>query len=274
MRYDPMTINTLETTQHVQPPLRGIRVLVTRPRAQADTFMQKLRDLGAKPVLFPTIRIAPAEDRTPLERAVANLVSYDWIIFTSQNAIAPFWECLTGAGLDAGVLQSLKIGAIGPKTAAAVRERGIAVDFVPTHYVAEAVVEEIGDVAGQRILLPRADIARPALLDGLRTKGADVNQVTAYRTVLAEPAESVLTQVLAGQIDMYTFTASSTVRNFVEILEEHEPRTLLQNAIVAAIGPITAGTLAEYGVDADIVAEEHTIDGLIEAIVGNVMRHS
>lgn len=269
-----MTTNTLERTQHVQTPLSGIRVLVTRPRSQAESFMRKLRDLGAEPALFPTIRIAPAEDRTPLEREVADIATYDWVIFTSQNAVEPFWDCLSDAGLDAGALQPLTIGAIGPKTAGAVRERGIAVDFVPSQYVAEAIVEEIGEVAGQRILLPRADIARPALLDGLRAKGARVNQVTAYRTVLAEPAESVMAHVLAGEIDIFTFTASSTVRNFMEILDEQEPRMLLHRAVVAAIGPITAGTLAEYGIAADVVAKEHTIDGLIKAIMAFVRSRS
>lgn len=228
--------------------------------------MERLRELGAEPVLFPTIRIMPAKDPGPLQQAVAELDTYDWIIFTSQNAIDPLWRCLMAAGRDVHALASIHIGAIGPKTAAALQERGVEVAFVPSQYVAEAIIAEIGDVAGQRMLLPRADIARPALLEGLRAKGAVVDQVTAYRTVLAEPAGPAWTLIRAGQIDVYTFTASSTVRNFMEILHDENPCALLEDATVAAIGPITAGTLATYGIEADIVAEEHTIEGLLSAI--------
>lgn len=248
-------------------PLHGKRVLVTRPPQQAGPFSEKLRALGAEPVEFPTIGIAPAEDTGPLDQAIAEIASYDWVIFTSKNAVAPFWERLTAAGKDARALAGTRIGAIGPQTAAGLETIGLLADFVPDTYVAEAVVEQIGDVAGQRILLPRSHIARPALVDGLAAKGAIVSEVTAYRTVAGDPSDAAWRRLHDNGIDIATFTASSTVRNFIDMLDRDDAGALLHHALVACIGPITAATAREHGIRVDIVAEEHTIDGLIDAIV-------
>lgn len=247
-------------------PLAGKRVLVTRPPHQASSFSKKLRALGAEPVEFPTIGIAPAEDGGPLDQAIAEIVSYDWLIVTSANAVAPFWERLKAARKDARALAGVHIGAIGPRTAAELERIGLVADFVPDTYVAEAVVEQIGDVAGQRILLPRSHIARAALVEGLMAKGAIVNEVTAYRTVAGDPSDAAWQRLRDGQINVATFTASSAVRNFAEMLDD-EAGELLRDALIACIGPITAATAAEYGIRVDIVAEEHTIDGLLDAIV-------
>lgn len=250
-------------------PLAGKRVLVTRPPHQAGTFSDKLRALGAEPVEFPTIGIAPAEDTGPLDEAIAKIESYDWVIFTSTNAIAPFWERLKTAGKDARALANARIGAIGPKTAAKLETIGLLADFMPDTYVAEAIVEQIGDVKRQHILLPRSHIARAALVEGLQAQGADVNEVTAYRTVAGDPLDEAWQRLQAGQIDVATFTASSTVRNFIEMLDDDNAGAILDTATVACIGPITAGTAREHGIRVDVVAEEHTIDGLIEAIIRN-----
>ena len=250
-------------------PLHSKRVLVTRPPHQAGPFSEKLRALRAEPVEFPTIGIAPAEDSGPLDRAIAEIGSYDWVIFTSANAVAPFRERLKAAGKDARALAGVRIGAIGPRTAAELETVGLLADFVPDIYVAEAVVEQIGDVAGQRILLPRSHIARAALVEGLTAKGAVVNEVTAYRTVAGDPSSEAWQRLRDGQIDIATFTASSTVRNFVEMLND-EAGELLRDALVACIGPITAATAREHGIRVDVVAEEHTIDGLLDAIVRRV----
>jgi uroporphyrinogen-III synthase len=241
--------------------------LVTRARSQADELVGKLRALGAEPVLFPTIRIVPVEDTAPLDRAIAQLEAYDWVIFTSQNAVAPFWERLTAAGKDAQALSGLRVGAIGPATAAALAARGVQADFVPQQYVAEAILAEIGEVAGQRILLPRADIARQALVEGLRARGAVVDQVAVYRTVPADPPPEAWEVLQSGRIDVVTFTASSTVRNFVALLEGRELRAVLDGVCIACIGPITARTAEDLGLRVDVVAKEHTIEGLVEAIV-------
>ncbi|MBS1252267.1 MAG: Uroporphyrinogen-III synthase [Anaerolineales bacterium] len=250
-------------------PLAGKRVLVTRPPYQAGSFSDKLRALGAEPVEFPTIGIAPAEDTGPLDEAIAEIKSYNWVIFTSTNAVAPFWKRLKAAGKDARALHNARLGAIGPKTAAKLETIGLLADFMPDTYVAEAIVDQIGDVRGQRILLPRSHIARAALVEGLEAKGADVDEVTAYRTVAGDPSDEAWQRLHAGQIDVATFTASSTVRNFIEMLDGDDVGPILDTATVACIGPITAGTAREHGIRIDIVAEEHTIDGLIEAIIRN-----
>lgn len=247
--------------------LQGKRVLVTRARSQADTLVERLRARGAEPVLFPTIRIVPVEDTGPVDRAIAQLEGYDWVIFTSQNAVAPFWERLRAAGKDAQALSGLRVGAIGPATAAALAARSVRAAFIPQQYVAEAILAEIGDVAGQRILLPRADIARQALVEGLRARGAEVDQVAVYRTVPADPPPEAWEALRSGRIDVITFTASSTVRNFVTLVEGRGLRGVLDGACIACIGPVTARTAEELGLRVDIVAQEHTIDGLVEAIV-------
>jgi len=249
-------------------PLQGKRVLVTRARSQARSLSEKLRAVGAEPVEFPTIRIVPAEDTGPLDRAIAHIDRYDWIIFTSQNAIKPFWGRLKAAGKDVRSLAGVRIGAIGPATAAGLEAIGLRADFVPYQFVAEAIVAEIGDVAGMQILLPRADIARKVLAAGLRDKGARVDEVVAYRTVAAQPPPEIWWTLLEEGVDIVTFTASSTVRSFVAMLDGRNPGQVLGGAMVACIGPITAYTAEALGLHVDIVAEEHTMDGLVEAIVG------
>jgi len=244
--------------------LSGKRVLITRPRDQAGVLCRQLEALGAQPILFPTIQIAPPADPAPLDRAIARLEEYRWVIFTSANGVSAFWERLGIAGKDGGVFARIRVAAIGPATAQALEERGIRPQFIPDEYVAEAIAAGIGDVSGQRILLPRADIARRALADELRGGGAFVEEVTAYRNLPAEPDPLVLEQVRQG-VDVITFTSSSTVRNFVLLLGDEAPG-IVQGAVVACIGPITAGTARELGLPVHLVAEEYTTGGLVEAL--------
>jgi len=248
-------------------PLFGKRVLVTRARAQASALSRRLRSLGAEPVEFPTIRIVPPEDWGPLDQAVAELAAYDWVIFTSVNGVDFFWQRLERAERDARALAGVRLAAIGPATAGALKHHGLQADLVPPRYVAEAILDEIGPVAGQRILLPRADIARPALVDGLQAAGAHTDEVAAYRTVLgsAEDAASIKESLIEGEIDLITFTSSSTVRNFIAILDGAP--ALPEQTTVACIGPITAKTAHRFDLPVQIVASEHTIEGLIEALV-------
>ncbi|MFQ5857541.1 MAG: uroporphyrinogen-III synthase [Anaerolineae bacterium] len=254
----------------IEQPLHGKRVLVTRPAHQAGPFSEKLRALGAEPIEFPTIGIVPPEDTAPLDQAISEIERYDWVVFTSINAVAPFWERLTAAGKDARALARAHVGAIGPKTAAELKNIGLLADFVPDTYVAEAVVEQIGNVAGQHILLPRSHIARAALVEGLAAKGAIVNEVIAYRTMAGDPSDAAWQRLRDGHIDIATFTASSTVRNFVDLF--NGDHAILRGALVACIGPITAATAAEFGIRVDIVAEEHTIDGLLDAMIRGVQQ--
>jgi uroporphyrinogen-III synthase len=244
--------------------LSGRRVVVTRPEDQAEGLCSRLRALGAEPVEFPVIAIAPPEPGGPLDQAIARLSSYDWLIFTSVNGVECFWERLEASeALAAGPVQlaAAKVAAIGPATASALRRRGVQVCLVPAEYRAEAILDEIGDVAGQAILLPRADIARPALADGLRARGAQVDEVPAYRTVPATPAAAAFEALRAG-VDVITFTSSSTVHSFVaqtEGLSYGDP-------LVACIGPVTATTARGLGLRVDVVAKEYTVDGLLEAL--------
>jgi uroporphyrinogen-III synthase len=262
--------------------LAGRRVLVTRPEAQSEGLLGRLRALGAEPVVCPTIRIEGPADWRPLDEAIGRLSGYDWVIFTSVNGVRFFFERLAtlGARMEAQrslVLgerpealrnSALRLGAIGPATSHALEAQGQQVAFVPSRYVAEAILEEIGLVAGLRILLPRADIARKALADGLRAQGALVDEVTAYRTVSAAGEEPLLPAGLAGGVDIATFTSPSTVAGFLALLEAagRPVAQVLAGARIACIGPITARAAEEAGLRVDIVAEEHTVEGLLNAV--------
>ncbi|GAB4544019.1 MAG: hypothetical protein Kow0063_37610 [Anaerolineae bacterium] len=244
--------------------LSGLRVVVTRPENQADELCRRLRALGAEPLLFPTIAIAPPQETGPLDRAIARLADYDWIMFTSVNGVEQFWRRLEKTGTPGGALPPAyrgKIAAIGPATAEALRQRGAPVQFIPAEYRAEAILEKIGDVTGQRILLPRADIARPALADGLRARGAQVDDVAAYRTVRGDPPPAAFEALLAG-VDVVTFTSSSTVRNFVSLTEGLD----YGSPLIACIGPVTADTARELGLPVHVMAGQYTIEGLVNAL--------
>ncbi len=146
--------------------LSGKRILVTRPRAQAADLCDKLSALGATPIQFPTIEITPLDDYTALDKAISRLADYGWVIFTSVNGVRAFWQRLEVARRDSTALDRVRVAAIGPATARALEKRGIAAQFIPDEYVAEAIVAGIGDVRDQRVLLPRADLAREALAQG------------------------------------------------------------------------------------------------------------
>ncbi|MGD9316779.1 MAG: uroporphyrinogen-III C-methyltransferase [Anaerolineae bacterium] len=252
-------------------PLYGQRVLVTRTRQQASALSVRLRALGAEAIELPTISISTPDDRAPLDRAIAEVSSYDWIIFTSVNGVGHFWEQLTGARLDARALHGVKLAAIGPATAARLEECGLRADYIPDEYVAEAVAAGLGNVRGQRILLPRADIARPTLADLLRQGGATIVEVAAYRTLRPRVDADELRRLLA-RVTVATFTSSSTVRNLATMAQDAglELTRALAQATIACIGPITAATARELGLHVDVVAEAYTIDGLVEALLHHV----
>ena len=247
-------------------PLAGRRVVVTRPRAQASEFIGWLQARGAEVVAFPAIRLVDPPDPGPLARAAAQVRSFDWLVFTSVNGVERFWTALAAARLDGGAVAGARVAAIGPATAAALRERGVEADVVPERYVAEAVVDALaaaGDLRARRVLLPRAAGAREVLPERLRQLGAVVTEVEAYRAVAdASEATDLRRRLTGGDIDAVTFTSSSTVRNFVEAVG-----TEIGGAAVACIGPITAETARELGLPATVVAEEHTIPGLEAALL-------
>ena len=246
-------------------PLSGKRVVVTRARAQASGFAASLRELGAEVVQLPVIRIAPPEDPAPLREAAQGAGTFDWIVFTSANGVERFFATLAEGGRDARALGGVCVCAIGPATAEALAKHGIRADLVPDEFVAEAALEALaatGDLAGKRILVPRAAEAREVLPDGLRARGAEVVVVPAYRTVQdGSGADEVRRALGAGEVDWVTFTASSTVRSFVELVGREVGR-----ARVASIGPITSATVRELGMGVDVEAKDYTIPGLLQAI--------
>ena len=252
-------------------PLWGKRVLVTRSRTQASRLIELLHDLGAEPVELPSIEIGPLDDYGELDQALTNAaeVTGRWMIFASVNSVEYVWERLRSLGKDARYFAGATIGAIGPATARALRERGIEPDFIPKRSVSEEVIAELSsrDWNGRLILLPGSAIGRDALAVGLAELGADVKRVPAYRNVRPDGIEDRARAAFERGIDVVTFTSSSTVRNLVDILGAD--RYLLDSSTIACIGPITSATAGELGLTVDIVATEHNVEGLADALVGH-----
>ncbi|HSL24231.1 MAG TPA: uroporphyrinogen-III C-methyltransferase [Vicinamibacterales bacterium] len=255
-------------------PLFGKRIVVTRSREQAGELVELLEELGAEPIQAPAIRIAPPDDLAPLDRAAAEVGTFDWVIFTSANGVDAFVRrILEGAG-DVRDLKGVRICTIGPSTAGRLSRYGIKVDLTPEEYRAEAIVEALrarGEVQGKRFLLPRADIARELLAEELRRHGADVVEVTAYRTEQDAGSRNgdpdIYRMLLDRRIDAVTFTSASTVRNFVKMLGEEPAADLLKDTVVASIGPVTAEAAQVLGIATTVMPSEYTIPALVEALV-------
>ncbi len=248
-------------------PLSVKRILVTRARHQASALSRLLAERGAEPIELPSIDIQPIVDSTELDQAISNLKGYHWIIFTSANGVVSFWQRLNNLKLDSRALCGRQIGAIGPATAAALASRGVTPDYVPEIYTAEGILAGLGhlDIAGQRFLLPRAEMADKDLVQGIRKLGAEVHEVTAYHTLPAsESIAEAKRMLISGKIDVITFTSSSTVTNLVAAFQG-EPLPINQ-AKIACIGPKTAEAASKAGLKVDILASEQTISGLVEAI--------
>jgi uroporphyrinogen III methyltransferase/synthase len=240
-------------------PLFGQRIVVTRDRRRAAELAEPLEELGAEVLLLPVIEIQPPADPGPLDRAIACLDTYDWVIFTSANGVRAFVDRLR----DIRSLRA-RICAIGPATKAAVEALHIKVDCMPKEYVAESLLEALAadDLAGKRVLLPRAAVARDLVPVELTRRGAMVDVVEAYRTMMPEDASTRAPEILARKPHWITFTSSSAVKNFVTIAGVQP----LAGVKIASIGPITSATLSEHGLTVDVEAHPHTVPGLIEAI--------
>ena len=255
-------------------PLFGKRVLVTRPREQAGELVDLLEAMGAEAIEAPMIRILPPDDYAPLDDACARAGTFDWIIFSSANAVDVFMERLLGTPRDLRALGGARLCVVGPATADRLRHYGLKVDLTPAEYRAEAVVRamsETVDVRGLKVLLPRADIGREVIADELRKQGADVTEVVAYRTVVAEPEREgepdIYRMLLERRIDVVTFTSASAVRNFVKVVGAEPAADLLRTTIVASIGPVTAEAAAQCHIETTILPAQYTISSLVDAIV-------
>ncbi|HEY5942264.1 MAG TPA: uroporphyrinogen-III C-methyltransferase [Solirubrobacterales bacterium] len=247
-------------------PLHGRRVVVTRARAQASGLAATLRGLGAEVVELPAIRIEPRLDSEEVQRVAGALGIYELICLTSPNGVGLLFEALENAGLDARVLAGVTVAAIGPGTARALAERGVLADVVPERFVAEGLIEALEDmeVAGARVLVARAAEARDVLPDALRERGAEVDVVALYETVREQPADDEIEA--AQSADYVTFTSSSTVTNLTEALGDRFPGS----ARIVSIGPITSETVRAAGLEVDVEAERHDIDGLLAALLADV----
>lgn len=250
-------------------PLFGKRVLVTRTRRQASALTGVLAEEGAVPVELPTIEIEPMVEEAEVEAALVDLQAgrYAWVVFTSANAVEIWFALMRERGLDARAFAGSNVAAIGPATAAALSQWGIVADLVPREFLSEGVLEALlpSVGSGDRVLVPRAEGARPELVEGLRAAGVSVDEVALYRASAPRQAPpDALAALRAGAIDIVTFTSSSTVRNLVALLGGDVE--CLRKPLVACIGPVTAATARELGMRVDVVAAEHTIEGLVAAL--------
>ncbi len=245
-------------------PLFGQKIVVTRAQGQASELTGRLRSLGADPVELPTISIEAVEDYGPLDACIAQMGTYDWLIFTSVNGVRFFLERLDRSSTDLRALKA-RICAIGPATRAALEKLHLKVDAMPDEYVAEGVLQALNshDMRGQRVLLPRAAVARDVLPEQLRARGATVDVVPAYRTLIPADAAGRALGLLDPKPDWITFTSASTVQNFVKIAGPDA----LQGVKVASIGPVTTKAAETLGVTVTVEAARYTLDGLVEAIL-------
>ena len=241
------------------------RILITRPRSQADDFAEKLRIAGFEPIFFPVIEIRPMEPNAELDQALKNLAKYDWVVFTSVNAVDIFFAKISPLLLGEG--GRVRFAAIGPKTAEALRKYGVEPSFIPDEYVGETILSGLGDVKDKWILLPRAEIAREELPKSIVKAGGIAHEIVVYQTLPAEIDKDGLMALKSG-VDVVTFTSASTVENFVAIARKNklDPLNLPNNPLFACIGPVTGQAAREVGFTNIVVAKEYTTEGLIEAI--------
>ena len=238
-----------------------MKVLITRPLIQSESFGKALLSAGFEPIYFPVIEIRAIENNAELDTAIKNLAKYDWIVFTSVNAVEVFFK----QGQPQG--SPVRIAAIGPKTADALRKNNIEPDFIPEEYVAEAILPGLGDLRGKWVLLPRAEIARQELPKAILKAGGIAHEIVVYQTLPAEVDVDGLNALRSG-VDVVTFTSASTVENFVAVIRQNklDLLNLPNNPLFACIGPITEQAAREEGISNLVVAKEYTTEGLIDVI--------
>ncbi len=251
-------------------PLFGKRIVITRARAQASSLVSKLSGLGAQCIEIPTIKIVPPEDVTPLKQSIENIKNYDWLVFTSVNGVKFFFNTLFDMGKDVRTLGHLKFACIGPVTKERLQDYSIISDILPETYRAESVIKAFSNIElkNRNILLPRAKKARTILPEELTQMGAKVDEVIAYETLLdIDKKEELITLLQNSKIDAVTFTSSSTVSNFISLLDSKDSRKLLKNVVTASIGPITSETARSLDIEPEIEAGEYTIQGLVDSLL-------
>lgn len=253
-------------------PLAGWSVVVTRPRGQGGGLVRELEALGARAAEVPLLEVLPPASWRPLDAALRRLSSFDWVLFTSANAARAVLSRLEALGLPAAALGGQAVAAVGPATAGVLKHAGVPPRFVPTRYLTLAIVGGLGELEGRRVLLPRAQAAPPELEVALQARGAEVERVAAYRLRPLPGAGRRLLDHLHGGPTAVTLTSASTVRALVAALEEAGGRERLQELVLACIGPVTARAARELGLEPQVVAREHTVQGLVRALLARTSK--
>jgi uroporphyrinogen III methyltransferase/synthase len=266
-----MSVTTLSTVSN--GPLRGKCILITRPREQAGQLKSLLEAQGAEAIIVPTIQIVDPDDWDQTDRAIRQLSGYDWLIFTSGNGVDAFCQRLKVHGPGASI--NLKIGVVGRATAEKLAAWGWRADLVPDEPSTEGLLEAVPEnLSGVKFLLPRGNMAGAALPEGLRQRGAVVDEITVYRTVMAESSKVPMLELLeSASVDLVTFTSSSTVANFVRLIGEDRIERFKDRFLVASIGPKTSQTARASGLRVDIEATVATVAALVKGIVGYYHLH-
>lgn len=246
--------------------LTGKRVVITRTSEQADTLAEQLRQLGAMPVMFPTIQLQPIRIET-LTAVFPHLSTYHWLLFTSSNAVEFFFRAYPPAGSESAEDYHLPpIAVSGRKTADKLLTYHLQPAFIPNEFVGEALVAGLGDLSGKKVLFPRAKIGRSHIVELLRQQGATVDEIPLYNTVTAVPTPKAIAEIVNG-FDAITFTSPSGVRSFLEIWQTTRlDTTLLSHAVIACIGPITAEQTTALGLPVHVMPTQYTTEALVAAL--------
>jgi uroporphyrinogen-III synthase len=242
------------------------RILITRPRAQAEEFARALSSEGAEPIFFSMIEIAALEDHSALDHALSRLDVYDWLVLTSVHGVDALFARMRVVGIKS-LPSHIRVAAVGPKTAARLSLEKVALDHMPAKYTAEAILSGFRPVHGKRFLLPQSDLARKTLAEGVRAAGGIADEIVAYRTIPARPRSSLKAALHAG-MDIVTFASPSSVNGFLAALGEYglDARSLPGDPRIACIGPQTASAAIGAGLPVHVEAREHTMAGLVEAL--------
>ncbi|SDY78963.1 uroporphyrinogen-III synthase [Thermoactinomyces sp. DSM 45892] len=257
--------------------LLGHRVLVTRARSQSSELVKRIADLGGDPIEMPMIRTVMPSDLSQIDAALQQIAHFDWIVLTSVNGAEFFFKRLSELQLD--IMEQVKIAAVGPKTVQAIEAKGVQVDLVPLTFRAEDLIDQLLPMVepGQKVLLPRSNLAREILPIALRQEGCTVVEIDLYETQLdMGDAEGVACYLEQGLLDIITFTSSSTVQNFAKVMQSIRPdvQALLSTTQLVCIGPVTAGAAIKLGLNVAAIAEPYTIEGLIQAVLKVAMQSS
>ncbi len=244
-------------------PLSGRTILVTGSEDRVPVLSDALAEEGASVIRLPTVRIVPAEDSTPLDAALREWSTYDWVVFTSAHGVEAVAERARQLHLSLRETRG-RIAAVGPVTRAALQRNGLPADVMPAEYLTDEIAGVMGDLAGKRVLLPRSRISRQSLPEMLRHRGAEVVQVAAYEAI---PPTANVQSLATGRIDCVVFTSPSAAENLTSLLPEKQYLRLLKRTPAAAIGPVTAEAVRQLGFRVAIVADEHTVDGLVQSLV-------